>query len=212
MRFLLLALGRLWLRSLRVSWIDPETALPESAVIVLWHEHLPACIRIFSGRGIHVLISRSADGDWAARACESFGYRVHRGSSTSGGAGGMRTLLRSMETGGGLAGMALDGPRGPRRIPKHGSLWLARQRASAVVPVWVDARRAFRLNSWDRSLIPWPFSRVTVRIGKPFHPQGEGQIAEAMRNLESQASQADSGRDGISFLSSQIPTPASSGG
>jgi lysophospholipid acyltransferase (LPLAT)-like uncharacterized protein len=186
-RILLLALGRLWLRSLRVRWIGTETALPDRAVIVLWHEHLPALIRIFSGRGIHVLISRSADGDWAARACESFGYRVHRGSSTRGGAQGMRTLIRGMETGGGLAGMALDGPRGPRRIPKPGSRWLARQRAAAVVPVWVEARRAFRLKTWDRSLIPWPFSKVTVRVGKPFHPRGEDQIAEAMRNLESQA-------------------------
>lgn len=184
---LLLALGRLWLRSLRVRWIGPESALPDGAVIVLWHEHLPACIRAFSGRGIHVLISRSPDGDWAARACESFGYRVHRGSSSRGGAGGMRTLIRGMETGGGLAGMALDGPRGPRRVAKPGSLWLARRRASPVVPVWVHAPRAFRLGSWDRSLIPWPFSRVTVRIGKPFHPRGEGQIAEAMRSLESQA-------------------------
>jgi lysophospholipid acyltransferase (LPLAT)-like uncharacterized protein len=187
MRILLLALGRLWLRSLRVRWIQAESALPDRAVIVLWHEHLPACIRIFSGRGIHVLISRSADGDWAARACESFGYRVHRGSSTRGGAGGMRTLIRGMEAEGGLAGMALDGPRGPRRVPKSGSLWLARQRSSSVVPVWVEAPRSFRLKSWDRSLIPLPFSRVTVRIGKPFHPQGEAQIAEAMQTLESAA-------------------------
>ena len=130
MRILLLALGRLWLRSLRVRWIRPEPALPDRAVIVLWHEHLPACIRIFSRRGIHVLISRSADGDWAARACERFGYRVHRGSSSRGAAGGMRALARAMETDGGLAGMALDGPRGPRRVPKPGSLWLARQRSS----------------------------------------------------------------------------------
>lgn len=193
MRILLLALGRLWLRSLRVRWIQAETTLPDRAVIVLWHEHLPACIRIFSGRGIHVLISRSADGDWAARACESFGYRVHRGSSTRGGAGGMRTLIRGMEAGGGLAGMALDGPRGPRRVPKSGSLWLARQRASSVVPVWVEAPRSFRLKSWDRSLIPFPFSKVTVRIGKPFHPQGESQIAEAMRSLESAAGNGGSG-------------------
>ena len=204
MRILLLVLGRLWLRSLRVRWTEPETALPDRAVIVLWHEHLPACIRIFSGRGIHVLVSRSADGDLAARACESFGYRVHRGSSTRGGAGGMRTLVRGMETDGGLAGMALDGPRGPRRVAKPGSLWLARRHSSAVVPVWVHAPWAFRLNSWDRSLIPWPFSKVTVRVGKPFHPLGEEQIAEAMRSLESQA---DPRREGISFLSSLDSNP-----
>ena len=48
-----------------MSW-EGATALPDRAVILLWHEHLPICIRAFSGRGIHVLISRSADGEWAA--------------------------------------------------------------------------------------------------------------------------------------------------
>ena len=196
MRSLVLALGCLWLRTLRVRWLSgtgssgllpqrvlPSGAIPAKAIILLWHEHLPACIRAFSRRGIHVLISRSADGAWAAEACARFGYRVHRGSSSRGSLGGMRALargLRDESSQSALAGMALDGPRGPRRIPKIGSLWLSRLADAPVIPVRVEAPASFRLKSWDRCVIPLPFSKVIVRVGKPFHPRSQEEIAAAM--------------------------------
>ncbi|MDQ2999924.1 MAG: DUF374 domain-containing protein [Fibrobacterota bacterium] len=183
MRSLLLGLGCLWLRTLRVRWVT-GTELPDRAVILLWHEHLPACIRAFSHKGIDVLISKSADGDWAAEACKRFGYRVHRGSSSRGAMGGMRALARALEDGPGLAGMALDGPRGPRRIPKKGSLWLGRHTGTQVVPVFVEARSSLRLKSWDRCQLPLPFSEIRVRIGAPLRPENIKEIAEAMMDLE----------------------------
>jgi lysophospholipid acyltransferase (LPLAT)-like uncharacterized protein len=186
LRALLLGLGRLWLRSLRVRW-ETETDPPQRAIIVLWHEHLPICMRAFSHRGIDVLISRSADGDWAAEACERFGYRVHRGSSTRGSMGGMRALARSLGRGNGSAGMALDGPRGPRRVAKTGSLWLSAQTLAPIIPVWVEAPKSFRLKSWDRCVVPLPFSEVTLRVGAPLHPRNLEDLEAAMRRLETNA-------------------------
>lgn len=185
MRALLLALGCLWLRTLRVRWTGsgPES-LPARAVIVLWHEHLPACIRAFSHLGIDVLISPSADGEWAAEACRRFGYRVHRGSSTRGAFGGMRTVARGLETGSRWVGMALDGPRGPRRCVKPGSLWLASLADVPVLPVWVRAPFSFRLGTWDRCLVPMPFSKVEVSMGQPISPENPGELASAMASLE----------------------------
>jgi lysophospholipid acyltransferase (LPLAT)-like uncharacterized protein len=162
----------------------PAAALPDRAIILLWHEHLPICIRAFARLGIHVLISRSADGAWAAEACERFGYRVHRGSSTRGSLEGMRALSRALETGSARAGMALDGPRGPRRIVKPGSLWLARRARAPIVPVWVEAKACFRLNSWDRCVIPWPFSKVVIRVGEALLPASVEEIAHAMGEAE----------------------------
>lgn len=199
MRSLLLRLGCLWLRSLRVRWVSgtdrpasvpPASLLPSRGVILLWHEHLPACIRAFSHRGIDVLISRSADGAWAAEACRRFGYRVHRGSSSRGALGGMKTLARGLEAGSGLAGMALDGPRGPRRIAKPGSLWLARQAGVPVVPVAVHAPLSLRLKSWDRCLLPLPFSKVIVRVGAPFHPESVQALEAAMEGIAGHGSPA----------------------
>ena len=188
LRALLLGLARLWLRTLRLRW-PAGSALPDAAVIVLWHEHLPICMRAFAGRGIHVLISKSRDGEWAARACAGMGYRVHRGSSSAGAQGkafgGLRALARAVEAGPALIGMALDGPRGPRRVAKPGSLWLAGRLGIPLIPVAIEARRAFRLGSWDRTLIPWPFSRVEIRLGPPIRPESPADLARAMAAAES---------------------------
>jgi lysophospholipid acyltransferase (LPLAT)-like uncharacterized protein len=187
LRNLLLGLARLWLRTLRLRW-PAGRDLPGGAIIVLWHEHLPICMRAFAGRGIHVLISKSQDGEWAARACARMGYRVHRGSSSAGARaksfGGLRTLARAVEAEHVLLGMALDGPRGPRREPKPGSLWLARRLGVPIVPVAIEARKAFRLGSWDRALIPFPFSRVEIKLGSPVFPESMGDLARAMEDAE----------------------------
>jgi lysophospholipid acyltransferase (LPLAT)-like uncharacterized protein len=175
---------------LRLRW--PEGAdLPPRGIILLWHEHLPVCMRAFSGRGIHVLVSKSRDGEWAARACASMGYRVHRGSSSARGDGkafaGLRTLARAAAKEPGLIGMALDGPRGPRRVPKPGSYWLAQRFSLPVIPVAIEARRGFRLGTWDGTLVPWPFSRVEIRVGSPIHPDSPAAIGQAMRATETRA-------------------------
>ncbi len=198
MKSLLLGLGCIWLRTLRVRWISSES-LPERAVILLWHEHLPACIRAFAHRNIAVLISQSSDGDWAAEACTRFGYHVHRGSTSRGGAVGMRSLARSLESKNqygeaistGLVGMALDGPRGPRRQIKPGAIWLSRLHNIPVIPVFILARFAFRLTSWDRCLVPLPFSTVEVRLGVPFHPREIEEIELAMDAVERPLSSRD---------------------
>ncbi len=98
----------------------------------------------------------------------------------------MRSLIRHLKrqnrnsTRGMLAGMALDGPRGPRRSVQPGALWLARHLELPLLPVAVRAERAFRLGTWDQSLIPLPFSRVHVWIGEPLPAGYPEQLAAAM--------------------------------
>jgi lysophospholipid acyltransferase (LPLAT)-like uncharacterized protein len=177
---LVLSLARLWMRTWRLRG-PGASVLPERGVLVLWHEHLPACIPAFAGRRIGVLVSRSADGGLAAEACRRLGYRVFRGSGTRGALSGLRALARGMgEAGGGLAGMALDGPRGPRRDPKPGSLWLAEAAGVPVFPIAVKAGFALRLKTWDRCLLPLPFAKVVVRVGPACRPADSEALRRAM--------------------------------
>lgn len=183
MKSLLLSLGILWLKTLRIHWINPHK-LPQQGVLVLWHEHLPACIRVFSHLGISVLISKSADGAWAAEACRRFGYKVFRGSSSLGGQAGMKALARSLAEGTGLAGMALDGPKGPRRSIQPGSIWLSQTRGIPIIPVFIRTNTAFKLSTWDQSLVPMPFSKIQVYLGDAFYPKNTAEIDQAMQAIE----------------------------
>jgi len=155
MTFVLFIL-RLWLMSLRVRWVRP---LPPVAVYCLWHQDLPVCMSAFRRRNIVVMISRSRDGEWAARLSRALGYGVVRGS-TSRGVESMRHLLRALQQGSSV-GMALDGPRGPAKVEQEGAQWLVSRSGIPRVNLRVSAH-GFHLHSWDGMLIPWPFSCVTV--------------------------------------------------
>lgn len=182
-QILLHSLGRLWMSTWRLHW-PVGHALPEKGVLVLWHEHLPACIPAFARRGISVLISRSADGALAAEACARLGYRVHRGSDSAGSLAGMKSMVRVLRNGG-LAGMALDGPRGPRRAVKPGTPWLADLAGAPLLPIAVKATFAVRLKTWDRCLLPLPFARIDFRVGEPCPASDEAALRHAMEANQS---------------------------
>lgn len=138
----------------------PEDYRP--GVLGLWHRDLLASCAAFRGKGVHVLISESGDGDIFAHATERLGYKVSRGSDTHGSIG-VRHLLRTLRRGG-FVGMALDGPRGPALQVKPGSRWLA---DSSGCPLWlIDVRygRHFRLKTWDNFVVPLPLTSIDIEI------------------------------------------------
>ncbi len=172
------ALGGLgWLSTLRLRWIGDKPPV-SPCVLILWHEHLPILAHAFSHQDIAVMVSLSADGDLAANALKRLGYRIHRGSSSRGGLA-LRALTRAVQ-GGGTAGMALDGPRGPYHAAKPGAGRLAALGGVPWVPVAVQAERFFRLNTWDRCILPLPFSKVWLRLGPSSTDPTPEAMAEAM--------------------------------
>lgn len=95
----------------------------------------------------------------------------------------MKALARALGSTGrdGLAGMALDGPRGPRRLPKEGALRLSGFADAPLHPIAVAAPWSFRLGAWDRCLLPLPFARVEVKVGPPVTDPTPQGVLRAMR-------------------------------
>ena len=146
-----------------LSWrVRFEKTLPKPAVIGLWHRDLPACLAAFKYKNIAVLISQSRDGNRFAKLAQSLGYDVFRGSSSRG-QSEIKHLLKALKNGN-SAGMALDGPKGPALIAKPGTKWLAEKAEVPLVEIKVKYSRTFRLNSWDRTFIPLPFSKITIFV------------------------------------------------
>jgi lysophospholipid acyltransferase (LPLAT)-like uncharacterized protein len=154
-------LARLLVRTWRVRLVGTEN-LSGGAVIGLWHQDLPASLAAFAHRGISVMVSQSQDGSLFAKICRKLDYKVFRGSGSRGSEAVRHLLLALAE--GRSVGMALDGPRGPALAEKPGAAWLAQKSGKRLVRVRATYTHALRLNSWDRTWIPLPFSEVRVEI------------------------------------------------
>ncbi len=139
----------------------PGDELPPPAVYAFWHRCLLAGAWRFRRYGLTILISRSFDGELIARTVERLGFVAIRGSSSRDGAPGLRNMQRAYLAGHYCA-ITADGPRGPNMVAKPGVVQLAKLVDTTVSTCYVNPHSAWQLRSWDRFLIPKPFSRVTI--------------------------------------------------
>jgi lysophospholipid acyltransferase (LPLAT)-like uncharacterized protein len=159
---------------------DPS-ALPQPGTIApFWHRCVFSATYFFRKRGISVMTSRSFDGEYIARIIESFGFKAVRGSSSRGGVRallGMHTVIEAQ----GVAAFTIDGPRGPIYVAKPGPVLLARNTGAHIRCFYVAVCDAWILNSWDRTIIPKPFSRVHIRWSAPIYVPPETSSADLQR-------------------------------
>jgi lysophospholipid acyltransferase (LPLAT)-like uncharacterized protein len=177
--------------------VTPGWAIPGPVVFAFWHRSLLACAHRFRNLDIAILISSSFDGELIARTVELLGFRAVRGSSSRGGAAGLRNMQLAYAAGHRCAFTA-DGPRGPVFVAKPGTALLANSVGGALAAgTWVGCfyalpDRAWELRSWDRFLIPKPFSRVVLTW--PAHiPAGEVTTASVQAGLDRAVAMAADG-------------------
>lgn len=151
----------------------PGDQIPGPSIFVFWHRSLLACAHRFRNQGIAILISQSFDGELIARTVERLGFLAVRGSSSRAGASGLRSLERAFRSGR-ICAITADGPRGPAFVAKAGAAQLAALvDAREIGAFYALPLRAWTLRSWDRFLVPKPFSRVLVTW--PAHATAAGQ-------------------------------------
>ena len=155
-------------------------------IFVFWHGHLLPLVYAHRHQGAVVLVSEHRDGEYIARIIERHGFETVRGSSTRGRVQGLRGLIRAAQRGQDLA-VTPDGPRGPNRIVKPGALVVARLTGLPLIPVGVSGTSSWMVNSWDRFMVPKPFSTVSIAYGRPcFIPReaDQAEIDTATRALQ----------------------------
>jgi lysophospholipid acyltransferase (LPLAT)-like uncharacterized protein len=139
---------------------------PQTRVYCLWHRSLLSVAYHFRKRKIAILISPSFDGELIARTIWRVGYTPVRGSSTRAGAAGLLGMQSALDATDGTrcnyAAFTADGPRGPIYSAKPGGVKLAQRAGGGVGIFYAAPERAWKLKSWDRFLIPKPFSTVVI--------------------------------------------------
>ncbi|MEE2752258.1 MAG: DUF374 domain-containing protein [Myxococcota bacterium] len=136
----------------------------ENVIYAFLHGDVLPLVAIHRDQGAYALVSRSQDGEFAGNVLSGLGYLILRGSSSRGGAAALRAGMRCLGEGGAL-GLAVDGPRGPRGCVSPGVEYLATKTGCVVRWAAIDVSPALRLSTWDRFVIPLPFSRLRVVYG-----------------------------------------------
>ncbi len=148
----------------------------EPVMLAFWHGRL-LMLPVFYERYLpweaHVMISYHADGEIIARMAENFGLNTVRGSTKKGARSAGKQMLRLMRSGVPVA-ITPDGPRGPGMVAKRGVVELACMGRARVFPVSYAATRQIKLNTWDRFVIPIPFSKLVYVVGEPIEANSAG--------------------------------------
>ncbi len=143
----------------------PRVPDPERIIYVFWHRAVFMATYFYRKHGIRVMTSSSFDGEYIARIIEKFGYKAVRGSSTRGAVRALLGMHTEVEAGHSVA-FTIDGPKGPLYVAKPGPVLLARNTQVPIMPFYIAAEEAWVLKSWDQFVIPKPFTRVHVRVGR----------------------------------------------
>ena len=147
-------------RDVNAPGTAPGHTLPGPAIFAFWHCALLSCAHRFRGLRIAILISASFDGELIARTVERLGFLPVRGSSSRGGPLALKGMAEAYRAGHRCAFTA-DGPRGPARVAKPGPVLLAELTGASWLGAFhAQPARAWSLRSWDRFMIPKPFTTV----------------------------------------------------
>lgn len=165
------------------AWSAVE-ASTRGAVFASWHQRMSYHFHYFGSRHLTIMISKSRDGEYAARTAGWLGFRHVRGSSSRDGSRALKEIIHRIRRGE-IGGMLADGPQGPPRVAKSGSVIIARNAGVPLIPVIWGADRCWQFNSWDRYLIPKPFARVVILYEDPIivPPETKGDSLESFRKL-----------------------------
>ena len=167
-------LVRIWAWTWRVRVaVHPAADLadPTPLVFAFWHGQQMPLVAASRRRALVVMVSHSRDGALQAGVLRALGLQVVRGSSSRGGAEGLRRVLRAVARGTDAA-FAVDGPCGPLGHARPGAARAAHRAGARLVPVGSAASRSWVLSSsWDHFEIPLPFARVCIHVGSRLDPK-----------------------------------------
>jgi lysophospholipid acyltransferase (LPLAT)-like uncharacterized protein len=157
---------------------------PGLYILAFWHSRFVLMPYCYPGPRIVVLSSQHRDAEALVRILRMFGIEQARGSSTRGGATGMRQILRKVKEGRDV-GLTPDGPRGPKRRVQPGVVAIGRFTGLPIIPVTFSASPTRRLRTWDGTLLPKFFSKGIFVYGSPIVvPRDADDAAQEDKRLE----------------------------
>jgi lysophospholipid acyltransferase (LPLAT)-like uncharacterized protein len=153
-----------------------------------WHGRIFVGVYFFRFWRLVALVSQHLDGEMIARTIIRLGFETVRGSSTRGGKKAFYKMVSLLKSG--RNGVVIpDGPNGPRHQIKNGVMFMALQANVPIIPFTFSAKSAIVFRSWDRFVMPKPFTKILIKIGEPIRlPKNvsDKELIKIKQNIESE--------------------------
>lgn len=135
----------------------------------IWHSRILMFSYVYKGLNASILVSRSEDGEIIARILQAQGQETVRGSTSKGGLRALSRLIKTLRIDNRPGVIIPDGPRGPRFKVQPGVILLAKKTGYPIVPATYSARKMKVFSSWDRFMLPFPFTKCRMVYGRPVY-------------------------------------------
>ncbi len=194
----------------------PEKLISENKpfLVAFWHGRLLMMSLAWPyAPPFKMVISHHPDGELITRTIGILGFDSIGGSSSRGGVGAARSMLRALKAGE-YVGVTPDGPRGPRMQAAEGVVFAARHAGVPILPLSYTAKGNKTLSSWDRFLIPLPFCKGVMKWGKPIEIRTDAdaqEIKSVTTALENELNQITRQLDSELGISPIEPAPRTAG-
>lgn len=168
----------------------------EGTINVFWHARLLMLPFAYTGeKSPYILISSHGDGEIIANVMRCFGFGLVRGSSSKRGREALQEMVKLAREHHDL-GITPDGPRGPAEVVKPGVALLGRLTGRPIIPLAYSCSKAKRFTSWDRFMLPFPFSRGVIVWGEPLFCRAGEHAEEFRQRIEQSLREVTARADG----------------
>lgn len=156
-------------------------------IFAFWHSRILLLSYRYKKLNASIMVSNSADGEIIAQVLQRHGHRTIRGSTRKGGLRALIQQINDMRKHSRPGVVIPDGPQGPRHKVQQGVILLAQKTGVPIIPLAFSSKRQKVFNSWDRFVLPYPWTEGVVTYGRPIDvpPDANGQvISDRMKELE----------------------------
>lgn len=169
--FIFVIFGKLLVKTLRYRIVGIERFLDVKkkggrVIFAIWHGQLALFFPIAYHTKVCGIVSKSKDGEIAAKVIKKFGFDSIRGSSSRSGATAIIDAEKYLEKNYDIM-ITVDGPRGPKFDVKSGAVYIAKRFGCTIIPAVAKVNRYKSFSSWDNFLFPFPFAKVDIFLGDP---------------------------------------------
>jgi lysophospholipid acyltransferase (LPLAT)-like uncharacterized protein len=139
--------------------------IKEQCIAVTWHSELfiaPQVYRKFRKKQkTSAIISQHYDGELIAKILGFLNVSPLRGSSKRGAKAVLIAAINALKVGSSIM-ITPDGPKGPRYSMSDGAVALALRSNLPLMVVNYQAKNYWQLKSWDKFIIPKPFTQLDI--------------------------------------------------